>query len=228
MARTFLAPIILAHLAGAWLFPEPVGASTVDSNGPYTVLTGRLQGHGDGEALFIWSHEEQKLAVYLISGPKLKLLFVRNCKYDFQLNASIGEQAPTVKKMRKAMDPEQNKPSSKGKPAAEKESPAEGSSAENPPAAEGAAKPSQGYSLALGQFPGQGGSDVLYIWGHAKKRLAVYVIRGDVLELLFSRNCGYDFMISESLGRTTPRVETLKALTESQQKSQPAKEPKGG
>jgi len=46
-------------------------------------------GRGDGEALFLWDHEEQKLAVYLIAGQKMELLFVRNCQHDFAFKGEV-------------------------------------------------------------------------------------------------------------------------------------------
>ena len=84
---------------GAWLFhastndaPVAVG-QTVDTNGRYSVATGRIAGRGDADALYIWDAEEQRLAVYFVQGKKMDLIFARDCGTDFSV-PQFGEQYP--------------------------------------------------------------------------------------------------------------------------------------
>ncbi len=213
--------------------PTPLRADGVDNEGPFTMLTGRL-GRGDDEALFLWDKVERKLAVYLVSPVKMELLFVRNCKFDFEADINSKKMTPTPNEVKRILkDDDESTPRRGGekkgadKKGADKKSAKpkeagetadddlpEGEKAEastttnNSPVSVGQAAAGGGWSLSLGKFQG-GSSDALYIWSHEKKRLAVYSIRGNTLELLFSRNCVHDFKIGRSLGRMTPRVKDL-------------------
>lgn len=90
---------------GAWvvtttLSPQTALGGTVDTGAGITVATGRIQGKGDADALYIWDHADKKLAVYFQSGGKLELLAVRNCEYDMVPN-QFGDQKPTYQEMKK-------------------------------------------------------------------------------------------------------------------------------
>ena len=92
--------ILACWIVSITLNPTPALGGTVDGAGEYTLATGRLQGRGDADALYIWSHVDKKLVVYFQSGKNLELLSTRNCIYDFRPN-QYGEQRPTVQRMKK-------------------------------------------------------------------------------------------------------------------------------
>ena len=93
---------------GAWivtttLSPQTALGNTVDSDGKVFVATGRIQGKGDADALYVYDHEIKQLVVYFQSGQRLELLSSRNCDYDFKPN-SFGTQKPTPKELRKLLE----------------------------------------------------------------------------------------------------------------------------
>ncbi len=122
------------------------------------------------------------------------------------MQGSVGDQEPSTKHIRRVVKKTGDSPQKDESLSADREN-NHGS-----------------YTLALGRMQGLGGADVLYIWSHAHQRLAVYVIRGDTLELLFSRNCAPDLMIDLSLGRMSPAVKTLKQWVEEGKKDGPERE----
>ena len=79
------------------------GFSGVDTVGRFSVGTTTMLGRPDGEVMFVWDHERQKLALYRLTPKALELLHVRNCQYDFrpdEFNAAGRVSLPTVAKMR--------------------------------------------------------------------------------------------------------------------------------
>ncbi len=63
--------------------PPVASGQTVDTSGGYSLATGRIQGKGEADALYIWSHADKKLAVYFENGNRLELLHVRKCEEEF-------------------------------------------------------------------------------------------------------------------------------------------------
>ncbi len=114
MSRSALMMLVVG-LLGGWMVAHElpvVGAKgapmdefrmgTADTEGAYSVATGRVQGR-DADVLFVWNHENQKLAVYSVSSNALQVLHVRNCEYDFKadgFNLGGRRSTPTVKEMR--------------------------------------------------------------------------------------------------------------------------------
>lgn len=219
-----LVPLVAVAVLFAFSAP-PALAGSVDTNPPFTLLTGKLTGQGDGEAMFLWDHVEKKLAVYLVSGTVLKLLFVRDCQFDFAINKSLGKHEPTVREVKELG---RRRKGGQGKDAGK----GAGGKKAGEEAGEKAGKkdPVAGsFTLALGKQQGMGDSDLLYIFSHGERRLVVYRIRTDVLELLFSRNCGPDLDLEISIGRMTPRVSDVRDLAgkdKSGKSQESPKEPK--
>ena len=72
--------------------------------GKYTLATGQIFGRSDGEVLYIWDHERQRLAVYTVTANGLSLLYVRNCSFDLKLDefsAAGKSNQPPVSMMKK-------------------------------------------------------------------------------------------------------------------------------
>ena len=84
-----------------WAAQQALGG-TVDSGAGFTVGTGQLQGKGDADAVYIFSHEDKKLLVYFQNANRLELLATRNCQYDLQPN-QYGKQNPSVADMKKGV-----------------------------------------------------------------------------------------------------------------------------
>ena len=119
MSRSALMMLVVG-LLGGWIVAHelPVvsarGAAmdefrmaTADTVGVYSVATGRVQGR-DADCLFVWNHENQKLAVYSVTSNALQVLHVRSCKYDFKaddFNADGRRSTPTVTKMKQKVKP---------------------------------------------------------------------------------------------------------------------------
>ncbi len=89
-------------MLGAWVIgngqtiPVAQGGS-VDSGTAYTIATGKFQGKGDGEGLYILKHDDQKLLTFFINGKFLELMHVRDLSKDFQAKVH-GEQTPVAEK----------------------------------------------------------------------------------------------------------------------------------
>ena len=78
---------------------------TVDTSGGYTLATGRLQGKGEADALYIWNHETRKLGIYFANNRNLEVIAIRDCSYDFAVpgfSARNGKQIPPASDMKKA------------------------------------------------------------------------------------------------------------------------------
>ncbi len=83
--------------------PRQAYGGTVDTNGLFSVASARLVGRGEAEAFWVFNHEKEKLAVYLMNNRNLEILAVRDCSYDFrpaQYSPKGGRQDPSVKFMR--------------------------------------------------------------------------------------------------------------------------------
>lgn len=65
---------------------------TVDSGGGYTVAAGKIQGRGDGDAFYIFSHADKKLLIYWENGKMLELMHARDITKDLELKKH-GEQS---------------------------------------------------------------------------------------------------------------------------------------
>ncbi|MEM7261040.1 MAG: hypothetical protein AAF488_03555 [Planctomycetota bacterium] len=220
IARSACAFVVLAL---AFFVTAPAHAGSVDTTGPFAMLTGQLQGRGDAEALFLWDKAGQRLAIYLVTPSKMELLFVRNCAYDFEVDVNPGKMTPSPAEVRRLVGDGTGKGDDSARPKKEPK-PETPSEPEGEAAPEKAAKPAvkakpaqpvvaprpetEGWTLSLGKLQG-GNADALYIMSHQRQRLAVYAIRANVLELLFSRDCSADLEIGRSFGRTTPRVKDL-------------------
>ena len=86
---------------GAWLVanslsPHVASGATVDTQGGYTLATGRIQGGGEADVLYVWNHETMKLGIYMMRNRSLEVLAIRNCSSDFDVDGFIlrGEQNP--------------------------------------------------------------------------------------------------------------------------------------
>lgn len=179
---------VVALTAG--LATTTVRAGEVDNTGDVALMTGQLQGRGEGEALFIWEHATQKLAIYIVNASRMELLFVRDCSFDFKANVAIGQMKPTVEEM-----DEIAKKARAGGDASPSTPP--------DPNAKGAR-----YTMTLGRMQG-GTGDLLYIYGNNEKRLAVYMIRGKKLELAFLRDIEND-LVPRAMGQTEPTPAQMK------------------
>lgn len=165
-------------------------AGEVDNTGDVALMTGQLQGRGEGEALFIWEHASQKLAVYIVNASRMELLFVRDCSFDFRANVALGQMKPTVEEMEEL---------------AKKARAGGDASPTTPP--DPNAKGTR-YTMTLGKMQG-GTGDLLYIYGNNERRLAVYMIRGKKLELAFLRDIEND-LVPRSMGQTEPTPGQMK------------------
>lgn len=95
----FLGVALGANLVlGAWVIenhfsPRTVMGQTVDTVGRFTAATGRLQGKGEADGLYIIDHEQMKLLVYFDNGRRLELLHVRDMSGEMGIKF-YGEQEP--------------------------------------------------------------------------------------------------------------------------------------
>ena len=116
MSRSALMMLVVG-LLGGWIVAQEMptaGAGspmdefrmgTADTEGSYSVATGRVQGR-DADVLFVWNHENQKLAVYSVSNSALQVLHVRNCAFDFRgddFNLPGRRSTPTVTEMKELL-----------------------------------------------------------------------------------------------------------------------------
>lgn len=104
-ATLVLAAAFVTHLATLALQPEslPPAFGSVDTAGGYSVATARIASRGEGEAICVFRHEDQKLAIYYPSNAGLEVMATRNCTYDFQFRGGFvlnGRQKPTVSEMK--------------------------------------------------------------------------------------------------------------------------------
>lgn len=201
-----VATLCVASLA----ITSTASAGAVDNTGPFAMLTGQLQGRGEGEALFLWEHASQKLVVYLVSGKQMEVLFVRDCSFDFKANVAVGVMIPTVADMKKVA--EEARATGKVTPASASIGPKTG-------------EPGS-FTLTLGRLPG-GTGDLLYVFGHNQKRLAVYSIRGNQLELMFLRDSEND-LVPRSMGKTIPTPASMKEKIKQGAESTPKKNDRTG
>lgn len=90
---------------GAWVIenhftPRTVMGQTVDSGGRFTVATGRLQGKGEADGLYVIDNEAHKLMVYFDNGRRLELLHVRDMSGEMGI-PFFGEQLPAPRNIEK-------------------------------------------------------------------------------------------------------------------------------
>lgn len=94
-------------IMAAWLValssaPTASGVGADSGNG-FAVATGRLQGRGEADAIYIWDHVDKKLLVYAALGNKFELIAVRDAQWDLKYQEYPGgnRHSPTLEEVRK-------------------------------------------------------------------------------------------------------------------------------
>ncbi len=68
------------------------------------------------------------------------------------------------------------------------------------------------YVLLTGQLLGKGGGEACFVWDNIDQRLCVYFVLGNTMEMIFMRNCEYDFNLKagSAVGKQKPTSEAVK------------------